>query len=321
MGTTVIAHGAEILIFYAAYGVLAIVIAAVWAVSFLLIAFFPWTLTGVLARKTFGPEPGAGVGALRVILTLAVPVVAFHYLLQLVLSMGMSGVFISGYIGAGLLGLGLVSGGLSAATRWRYPPPVPVEPPLVPASQFQEQRTSDLLLRGATTVLGSVVKLALLGGIGAGLAYSLLFAVGWMPFSNPLILVLVFIVYVAVGAIVMGYAGFSRGLGLTVRTCCIETGMATYALEKMLDGILAGIEKSERASELVKRGEIMARDLPLQQWETLLKDSIANLLRQSKDEASASGIRGRLAGAIKRFLYRRIEKYLLAIVRAETTAS
>jgi hypothetical protein len=140
---------------------------------------------------------------------------------------------------------------------------------------------------------------------------------------HPLVYQLTFLaLYLIVGMIVLGYVGVWRGIGRTVLYAGVKKGFVLYLVDAILDKFTGVLRKSNRIDRVMNDTQLNLENLPLQVWEDNLKLAVTQYLK--KDDPSLSGIKRfqrRIAGTIKRLLCRRIEFFLLAIVRQEATNS
>ncbi|MDF1667871.1 MAG: hypothetical protein P1V97_39405 [Planctomycetota bacterium] len=128
-------------------------------------------------------------------------------------------------------------------------------------------------------------------------------------------------VYMIAGAILMGMAGFARGIGRVVIYAVIEQGLAKFIMDKILNKTIEFARKSEKVSGAMDSGEFMLENIPLGKAEDYLKRSVRNFLDGDDLENAAgevSGFKAKVLRWIKKYIASIIEKYLLAVVRAET---
>lgn len=128
-------------------------------------------------------------------------------------------------------------------------------------------------------------------------------------------------IYVIAAAMLMGTAGFARGIGRVVIFAVIKQGVAKFIMEKILDKTFELARKSEKISNAMDSGEFMLENIPLGQAEDYLKKSTKSFLEGDDLENAAGEVKGMKAKVlrwVKNYIVGIIEKYLLAAVRAET---
>lgn len=126
--------------------------------------------------------------------------------------------------------------------------------------------------------------------------------------------------YACAGAGALGYAGVWRGVGRAVLYVGIERGLVVYLVEEILDRLIPVMRRSEKLSGALDQSRRFLENLPLQEWEVRLHAAVEAYLAD-RDEvvqgAGGPGLRARIAGRLRTYLSRKIERYLLAIVRQE----
>lgn len=131
----------------------------------------------------------------------------------------------------------------------------------------------------------------------------------------------VLLLYVAAGGGALGYVGVWRGLGRAVLYLGVELGLVIYLIEQILDRTTALMRRSDALSRALDASERFAGNIPLQTWEDGLKRSVAGYLGEPDEISSGMhGIRRSITRWIKAFLCRKIEVYLLKVVRQEVDA-
>jgi hypothetical protein len=129
--------------------------------------------------------------------------------------------------------------------------------------------------------------------------------------------------YFVAGTILMGMAGFARGLGRIVIYAVIEQGLAKFVMKRILDKMIEYARSHETVNDAMDTGEEALENIPLGQAELYLKRSVSNFLEGDELESASGehkGFQSKVLGWVKKYLCAIIEKYLLAIVRAETEA-
>lgn len=182
----------------------------------------------------------------------------------------------------------------------------------------------ELLALTSVRVFSAAFRWAFLG-LGLGLlAFGVQLLSGaldhpWDPWSQ-LRWVLLFL-YPALAGVLLGAAGAARGVGATLLHVGVERGQVERLVETLLDRLVGIARRSEQLDQAIDDTEIFLRDLPLERWEQGLKRAVHDHLGEAGRQEEAVGLRRRLLRRVRRALCRRIERYLLAIVRAELTAS
>lgn len=140
--------------------------------------------------------------------------------------------------------------------------------------------------------------------------------IDWPPWRY-LVWVLL-LLYAVGGAVGYGYVGVWRGLGRAVIYLGVELGFVVYLIEQILDRTTALMRRSDALGRAMDASERFAANVPLQSWEDGLKRSVESYLGEPDEIGStASGIRRGVTRRLKAFLCRKVEVYLLAIVREE----
>jgi hypothetical protein len=162
-------------------------------------------------------------------------------------------------------------------------------------------------------------------GVAVGaVVWTLLYVAGVLEIDWPpwryLVWVLL-LLYLVAGGGALGYVGVWRGLGRAVIYLGVELGFVIYLIEQILDRTMTFMRASGALSRAMDASEQFAGNIPLQRWEDGLKRSVAGYLGEP-DEISAglTGLRRGITRRIKAFLCRKIEIYLLKIVRQEVDA-
>jgi hypothetical protein len=168
---------------------------------------------------------------------------------------------------------------------------------------------------------------------------------GWLAFpwpaAQPWIVGSLGVALAAAGIGCWGHAGFWRGVGRFVLALGIDKGrvgpsddkgrvgpsddkgrvgpsddkgLVVSLLSAMLDRMTALLRKSRRIDGALEKTELWAGDLPLERWESLLKQSAAGVIGESEGQGN------RLMRWIRGFVVRRIEQVMLRIVRKEIEA-
>lgn len=190
-----------------------------------------------------------------------------------------------------------------------------------------EQEGIQALGSGTARVVTSTFLWAALMFFFGAVCWTALYTTGLLDADSPFWSILAWILlptYMVAGAVVGAFMGTWRGIGLAMLLVGVEKGMVIYLLERTLNKIAELIRKSDRAGAAADKAQEMAENLPLQTWEEKLKQAVDHQL--GTDDASTSTSKGkkgptyRLMKKIRKTLYRRIELYLLAIVRQETDA-
>lgn len=158
--------------------------------------------------------------------------------------------------------------------------------------------------------LGVVIAACVWGGL---LAAGLLALHAHPPMPAVFAGVMLVLGMIAGGGI-LGYVGAMRGIGRSVLHVGVERGLVLYLAAQILDRAAARLGQIDRAEQAAQ----ILRDLPLQRWEDALKGATADVLGEDLP-GEATGLRKRALRRLRGFIGTRIERYLLTIVRAEST--
>lgn len=182
-----------------------------------------------------------------------------------------------------------------------------------------------ILMHGAVHIPTRILGWGFLGLVSGVLGFFLpYFATSWLVIPEPDYQALVWILlplYMFAGAALLGTAGFARGIGRVVIFAVVTQGLAKFIMEKILNKTVEFARKSESVSDAMDSGEFMLQNVPLGQAEDYLKRAVRNFMEGDDLENAAgevSGMKARVLRWIKKYLAQIIEKYLLAVVRAET---
>lgn len=174
-----------------------------------------------------------------------------------------------------------------------------------------------VLVQSAWRILSRTATWAVSGGLFGGLVLVAWGLMGVYPSATWGTVVLVMLTLVA-GIGGFGYVGWIRGLGRAGIYVGCERGMVVYLVDRLLDQVLAVLQKSRRVTGAMESGSERLENLPLQQWEERLTGVVADYLG-SDDPGLAGGVGPirRVVGWFRGFLVGRVKRYLLAIVRQE----
>ena len=176
---------------------------------------------------------------------------------------------------------------------------------------------------GAVKIVSRTAAWGFFGLVMAGAAFSVLLAAGLLDLRTSWSAWLTWgllPVYLAAGAGLLGYAGLWRGIGRTLIYVGIERGWAASVVERVLGATVDILRRSGPMQGVLDRGDKLLRNVPLQNAEDALKRAIGAYAREDDLEGDARVFRRSVTRAVKGALARRVEKYLLAVVRAERTA-
>jgi hypothetical protein len=188
---------------------------------------------------------------------------------------------------------------------------------------FTRERAVELaktLGRAAITILARIAFWGTAGALASTIAFFVLLLAGayehpWPPWRYLVWLLLP--VHFLAAAIAMGHAGLVRGIGRVVLDVAMDRGLVPYAIDRILDRMADLLSKSEALSGAYAAADVRLQTIPLQRFEDMLKRAIDGFVGSDDLEGDARGLSRRILRSIKRFLSARIEKYLLAMVRAE----
>lgn len=141
---------------------------------------------------------------------------------------------------------------------------------------------------------------------------------------NPWIFKVLFVfLYLITGVGVMGYIGMLRGIGRTILFVGLEHGLVFYLLDNILDRLGTKLYAHEGTAQKLDDAQAMMANLPLAQWEDNIKSTISTYLNDDGEDAlgQVKGIKGKLARLVRTILCKKIEAYLLKIVREEHTTA
>lgn len=116
----------------------------------------------------------------------------------------------------------------------------------------------------------------------------------------------------------LGYVGWIRGLGRAGIHVGCELGMVQYLVGVLLDRTAGLFRKSTRVASALDKTQDHLSNLPLHRWETTLTTVVEDYLGSDDPELGNAG--GRVGRFFRRFIVRRIQRYLLRIVRQEIRA-
>lgn len=151
---------------------------------------------------------------------------------------------------------------------------------------------------------------ALIGLVVGALCVTLSFAIGLLAMGRGALvlgyLVVIPLVIPVLGMVLFGMHGLHRGAARAVLELDRKFGLVSY----LVDGVLSRLERHLGPS---------VGNLPLQRWESSLKETVASYLG-SDDEVEATGLMAYVLRRARRALVPRIEGYLLTAYRAEQQA-
>ncbi len=166
----------------------------------------------------------------------------------------------------------------------------------------------------ATTVVKHVPTRAvwwgLIGFVVGALGVALSFGIGLLVMDRGALilgyLIVIPLLIPVLGAALFGVHGLHRGAARAVLELDRKFGLVSYLVDRVLS----------RLEQHVGPG---VSNLPLQRWESALKDTVASYLG-SAEESEGSGVMAYVLRRARRALLPRIEGYLLTAYRAEQQA-
>lgn len=176
---------------------------------------------------------------------------------------------------------------------------------------------------GAVKIVSRTAAWGFFGLVMAGAAFTALLIAGLLDLRTSWAAWLTWgllPVYLVAGAGMLGYAGFWRGIGRTLIYVGIERGWAASVVERVLASAVDILHRAGPMQGVLDRGDKLLRNVPLQNAEDALKRAIGAYEGEDDIEGGGRVFRRSVTRSVKRALARRVEKYLLAVVRAERTA-
>lgn len=194
---------------------------------------------------------------------------------------------------------------------------IPVELPSLGGEKSHEENEGSRLERftreGIAILIVAVKKVVsrslawgFVGVVVGVVVFLLLHSFDYIAFSEWYWNVAVCIIFVIAGAVVMGYVGVFRGIGRTVIHVGVNMGYILYLIDRILERMSEG----------------MLEDLPLEKWELRFKGIVEVLIGEEDPMSKKAGdVSLSLINMLRKYLFRKIETYLLAIVRKESSAT
>ena len=169
----------------------------------------------------------------------------------------------------------------------------------------------------AVKVTGRVLGWGTLGFLGAWMLFGIYWALDWFVPIPWYGLIPLWVVYVGLGAFLLGHAGLWRGVGRVVLMIGVEKGLLVYTLDAVLGRVVKLMRRSERVDAALDAGQDRLENLPLETWERTLKKAVDASEADESELAQTKGMRRRVGRFVRGKVHGLVETCLLSVVREE----